>query len=87
MSIVNIHAAKTHLSRLLEDVARGEEVIIARAGVPVAKLVPIKPASAGKRTLGLAAGRKIPDHYFEPLPEDIVDLFYNGPIFQEDEKR
>jgi prevent-host-death family protein len=87
MSTVNIHAAKTHLSRLIEEAASGKEVIIARAGVPVAKLVAIKPGEQGKRPLGLAAGRKIPDHYFEPLPEDIVDLFYNGPIGPDDEKR
>ena len=41
--VVNIHAAKTHLSKLLERVERGETIVIARAGKPVAELVPVKP--------------------------------------------
>ena len=52
---VNIHEAKTHLSRLLEKVSAGEEVIIAKAGKPVAKLVPIKRAPK-KRVWGTAKG-------------------------------
>ena len=42
MKTINVHEAKTHLSRLLESVAEGEEIIIARAGKPIAKLVPLK---------------------------------------------
>jgi prevent-host-death family protein len=73
---VNIHHAKTHLSRLLERVAMGEEVIIAKAGKPVAKLVPIKAASR-KFKLGSARGKfVVPDHFNDPLPKEIEDLFY-----------
>ena len=54
MARVNIHEAKTHLSRLLERVAQGEEIVIAKAGRPVAKLVKIQPR--GRRVLGSAAG-------------------------------
>ena len=50
---VNIHDAKTHLSRLLERVARGEEVVIARAGKPVARLVPLQVGPTG-RVIGVA---------------------------------
>ena len=53
---VNIHEAKTHLSRLLERVAMGEEVIIAKAGTPVAKLVPIKQTNRGFK-FGSAKGK------------------------------
>jgi prevent-host-death family protein len=73
---VNIHEAKTHLSRLLERVAMGEEVVIAKAGTPVAKLVPIsrKPK---KRILGSAKGEfVVPDDFNDPLPKEIEDLFY-----------
>ena len=73
---VNIHEAKTHLSRLLERVAMGEEVIIAKAGTPVAKLVPVK-GSPKKRVLGSAKGEfTVPDDFNDPLPKEIEDLFY-----------
>lgn len=66
---VNIHEAKTHLSRLLQRVAAGEEVTIAHAGVPVARLVPIVRPQA-KRKLGIDKGKVwIADDFDAPLPE------------------
>jgi prevent-host-death family protein len=67
--IVNVHAAKTHLSRLLEEVHAGEEIIIAKAGKPYARLVPFEPR--GKRKLGFL-NVPISDAFFEPLPEDEI---------------
>jgi prevent-host-death family protein len=62
---VNIHEAKTHFSRLLERVAMGEEVIIAKAGTPVAKLVPLEQAPK-KRVFGSAKGDfTVPDDFNE----------------------
>jgi prevent-host-death family protein len=73
---VNVHEAKTHLSKLLERVAVGEEVIIAKAGKPVAKLVAI-PSERPRFKLGSATGEfVVPDDFNEPLPKDIEDLFY-----------
>ena len=73
---VNIHEAKTHLSRLLERVAMGEEVVIAKAGKPVAKLVPVRKQPK-KRILGSARGEfVVPDDFNDPLPKEIEDLFY-----------
>jgi prevent-host-death family protein len=73
---VNIHEAKTHLSRLLERVAMGEEVIIAKAGKPVAKLVPLENRPKN-RFLGSAKGEfTVPDDFNDPLPKEIEDLFY-----------
>jgi prevent-host-death family protein len=73
---VNIHEAKTHLSRLLERVAMGEEVVIAKAGKPVAKLVPVRKKPQ-KRVFGSARGEFIvPDDFNDPLPKEIEDLFY-----------
>jgi prevent-host-death family protein len=74
MGILNIHAAKTHLSRLIEDVAGGQEVVIAKAGRPVARLVPI--GKAEKRKLGLLEGKlKIPPSFDDPLPDDVIASF------------
>lgn len=67
-TIVNVHEAKTHLSRLLERVRAGEEIVIAKAGVPCARLVPLQP-SRPSRAPGRLAGR-LDDAFFEPLPED-----------------
>ena len=73
---VSIHEARIHLSRLLERVALGEEVIIAKAGKPVAKLVPIT-LSARKFTLGSAKGEfVVPDDFNDPLPKEIEDRFW-----------
>ena len=70
----NVHEAKTHLSRLLEKVEEGEEVVIARAGVPVARLVPVSPPS--QRELGFERGRVfIADDFDAPLPHDELKLF------------
>lgn len=71
---VNIHEAKTHLSRLLAQVAAGEEVVIASAGTPVARLVPV--GARRKRVLGKDRGLfEIPDDFDAPLPDDVLDSF------------
>jgi prevent-host-death family protein len=77
MTTVNIHAAKTHLSRLVEEAAAGEEIIIAKAGTPRAKLVPLAAGSGRKeRQLGLLVGRlAIPEDFDAPLPSNILDEF------------
>ena len=72
MRVVNIHQAKTHLSKLVEEVERGEEVIIARAGRPVARLVPLQ----SPRRLGLLRGRlTVPEDFDTPLPEEVLATF------------
>jgi prevent-host-death family protein len=76
---VNIHEAKTHLSRLLQRVAAGEEVTIARSGVPVARLIAVEPKA--KRPLGFARGEIwIADDFDAPLPDDLLAAFYGGEI-------
>ena len=73
---VNIHEAKTHLSRLVERVAAGEEIVIARHGRPVARLVAYRPPTGKRRKLGLMAGKwDIPDDFDDPLPDDVLDAF------------
>lgn len=72
---INIHAAKTHFSRLVERAAKGEEIVIARAGRPVARLVPLGGAARPRRP-GLLKGRiRIRKDFDAPLPEDILRLF------------
>jgi prevent-host-death family protein len=74
MTEVNVHEAKTHLSRLLVRVAAGEEIVIARAGKPVAKLVPVEPRP--QRILGQDEGLfEVPDDFDAPLPPEVLALF------------
>ncbi len=69
MLVVNVHEAKTQLSRLLAQVEAGEDVVIARRGEPVARLVGCKPRS--KRQADTLKGKVvIPDSFFDPLPEE-----------------
>jgi len=68
--IVNIHEAKTHFSRLVDRAAAGEDIVIARAGKPVARLTRIShPAEIGPRQPGMFAGLTAPDEFFDPLPD------------------
>lgn len=79
MKEVNVHEAKTRFSELLRQVSRGEEIIIANRGVPVARLVPIPPKN-GRRELGKYDGKiVIADDFDAPLPEDILDAFEGKP--------
>ena len=75
MKTVNIQEAKTHLSRLIEEVTRGEEVVIAKAGKPMVRLVPVGSLS-GPRRLGLLAGQvRETEGWWAPDPE-LEALFY-----------
>ena len=78
MKQVNIYEAKTNLSKLVDEAAEGEEIIIARSGKPAARLTRFSPRQA-RRKLGVLDGQfKIPDDFNRPLPEDILDAFEGG---------
>ena len=73
--LINIHEAKTHLSRIVEEVAAGDEIIIAKAGRPVARLMPLESTAPAKR-LGLLRGAfNVPDDFDVPLPPDTLAGF------------
>ena len=72
---VNIHQAKTHFSKLIERVQQGEEIVIVKAGRPVARLVPVRQRRA-KRLPGSARGRvRIARNFDVPLPKEFEDAF------------
>jgi prevent-host-death family protein len=72
---VNVHEAKTHLSRLLESVQVGEEIIIARAGHPVARLTAIPASTPPARTGFLAGGFTVPEDFDTMGEVEVTDLF------------
>jgi prevent-host-death family protein len=77
---VNMHEAKTHLSKLVERVEAGEEIVISRAGKPAAKLVPVPQAPPGKRELGVWRGKvwMVSDEEMKQVDQEIAEEFY-GP--------
>ena len=75
MRTINIHEAKTHLSRIVEEVAGGESVVIAKAGKPIAKIVPLAK-DASRRTLGILHGKiEISPDFDAELPAAVLDGF------------
>ena len=87
MKTVNIHEAKTHLSRLLQRVAAGEEITIANRGTPVARLVPAERPK-GRGILGLAAGQfTVPEDFDAPLPPEVLAGFLGEEVKPKERKR
>lgn len=78
MTTLNIHEAKTHLSRWLERVEGGETIILCRRNVPIAEIRPLPPEepSMAPRPIGLAKGEfEVPDSFFDPLPAEMLRAF------------
>ena len=80
---VNVHEAKTHLPRLIDQAHAGQEIILAKAGVPYARLMPLAPVAKPCRQPGGLEGH-VPDAFFDPLPEEELDAMENGPVFPPD---
>lgn len=75
MTTVNMHEAKSQLSKLVDRACRGEEVIIARNGKPAARLVPIEPKAQGLRPIGLDVGKIwISENFNDPLPDEFTGI-------------
>ena len=72
---VSVYAAKTHLSRLLDRAARGEEVVITRNGKPVARLAPVEQRRAPRKLGALRGKVRVAADFDAPLPKDILALF------------
>jgi len=75
MASVNVHEAKTHLSALLKRVEGGEEIVIARSGQPVAKLVPVRQHGEPRQPGGWEGQVWIAPDFDAPLPDEILDAF------------
>lgn len=74
---LNVHEAKTHLSRYLARLARGESILLCKRNVPIAEIRPLPPFRRTKRPVGLAKRKlKIPSEFFKPLPPDVLASFY-----------
>jgi antitoxin (DNA-binding transcriptional repressor) of toxin-antitoxin stability system len=77
---VNIHEAKTHLSKYLDRLAKGETIILCKRNQPVAEIRPLPIARKTRRPIGLAKNKlKISKKFFDPLPDDLLDAFEGKP--------
>lgn len=73
---LNIHEAKTHLSRYLAHLRRGETIVLCKRNVPIAEIRPLPSRADSPRPVGLAKGQiTVPPSFFEPLPSDLIDAF------------
>lgn len=72
---LNMHEAKTHLSKYLAKLKQGEVIVLCRRNTPVAEIRPIPGARRKPRPIGLAKGFEVPPSFFEPLPEDVLASF------------
>jgi prevent-host-death family protein len=71
--VVNVHEAKTHFSRLLEQAHSGQEILLAKAGKPYARLMPLERDTAKRQPVRLQG--RVTEAFFEPLPEDDLDVW------------
>lgn len=77
---INIHEAKTHLSRYLARLQKGDTILICRRNVPVAELRPVPPDRTRKRPVGLARDEfQVPESFFGQLPDDVLQSFEGQP--------
>ena len=73
---LNIHDAKTNLSKYLKDLTEDEPILLCKRNVPIAKIVGLKSKSTKKRKIGLAKGDfVVPDDFSDPLPDDLLAAF------------
>lgn len=82
---LNMHEAKTHLSRYVANLQEGETILLCRRNEPVAEIRALPAARRKRRPFGLARGQfTVPDAFFDPLPEEVVASFEAGPVRSSD---
>jgi antitoxin (DNA-binding transcriptional repressor) of toxin-antitoxin stability system len=73
---LNVHEAKTHLSKYLRRLEKGETIVLCRRNVPIAEIRPLPPPPARRRPIGLARGEvRLGPEFFQPLPAELLDAF------------
>jgi len=88
MTEINVHEAKTHLSRYLKRAAKGETIVVCVRNKPYARIVPLPDAPGKRRPIGLDKGKfTVPDDINDPMPDWWLDEFENGPVFPRVQKR
>ncbi|MGP0076002.1 MAG: type II toxin-antitoxin system Phd/YefM family antitoxin [Bryobacteraceae bacterium] len=77
---LNVHQAKTHLSKYLDRLSEGETILLCKRNTPIAEIRPVAQARKTKRPIGLAKNKvKITKSFFKPLPDELLDAFEGKP--------
>jgi prevent-host-death family protein len=84
MATISVYNARAEFSRLIERALAGEEIVITRRGKPAVRLVPVEEARQPRRPGALKGKLKLPESFFDPLPDDIIDAFYESKIFPDE---
>ena len=78
MAVINVYDARAKLSRLIDRAVAGEEIVIARNGRPLVRLTPVGEKPLARKPGALKGLFEVPDSFFEPLPDDVLDAFEGG---------
>ena len=84
MATVSVYNARAEFSRLIERALAGEEIVITRRGKPAVRLVPVEDALQPRKPGALKGKLELPEGFFNPLPDDIIDAFYESRIFPDE---
>jgi prevent-host-death family protein len=84
MATVSVYNARAEFSRLIERALAGEDIVITRRGKPAVRLVPVEERRPPRKPGALKGKLKLPDSFFDPLPDDIIDAFYESKIFPDE---
>ena len=85
MASISVYQARAELSRLIERALAGEEIVITRRGQPTVRLLPVEQPQPRRKPGALKGKLTLPESFFDPLPEDIIDAFYESKIFPDEE--
>jgi prevent-host-death family protein len=84
VATVSVYNARAEFSRLIERALAGEEIVITRRGKPAVRLVPVEDALQPRKPGALKGKLELPEGFFDPLPDDIIDAFYESRIFPDE---
>ena len=85
MTDISVYNARAEFSRLIERALAGEDIVITRRGKPAVRLVPIEEEPAPRKPGALKGLLTVPESFFDPLPDEIIDAFYESKIFPDEE--
>jgi prevent-host-death family protein len=84
MATIGVYDARAELSRLIERALAGEDIVITRRGKPTVRLVPVEELRPRRKPGALKGLFEVTDAFFEPLPDDIIDAFYESRVFPDE---
>ena len=84
MPTVSVYNARAEFSRLIERALAGEDIVITRRGKPAVRLVPVEESRPRRKPGALKGKLEVPDSFFDPLPDDLIEAFYESKIFPDE---